>query len=131
MKLIFAVFSLYTHMLVSLTGCFTSGVIDRLGMGAVPYVVLLVVPVLGRMSDQCEDVRLMATYCFATLIRLMPLEVFRLTCSFSSFKSFTLTMTERITMLHFTQLAIVCLVFYFVGIYPVHLSERFDRNVIV
>ncbi|CAH3137716.1 unnamed protein product [Pocillopora meandrina] len=31
-------------------------VIDRLGMGAVPYVVLLVVPVLGRMSDQCEDV---------------------------------------------------------------------------
>ena len=56
MKLIFAVFSLYTHMLVSLTGCFTSGVIDRLGMGAVPYVVLLVVPVLGRMSDQCEDV---------------------------------------------------------------------------
>ena len=73
--------------------------IDRLGMGAVPYVVLLVVPVLGRMSDQCEDVRLMATYCFATLIRLMPLEVFRLACSFSSFKSFTLTMTERITML--------------------------------
>ena len=124
MKLIFAVFSLYTHMLVSLTGCFTSGVIDRLGMGAVPYVVLLVVPVLGRMSDQCEDVRLMATYCFATLIRLMPLEVFRL-------NSFTLTMTERITMLHFTQLAIVCLVFYFVGTYPVHLSERFDRNVIV
>ena len=43
-------------MMVSLTGCFTLGVIDRLGMGAVPYVVLLVVPVLGRMSDQCEDV---------------------------------------------------------------------------
>ena len=42
-------------MLVSLTGCFTLGVIDRLGMGAVPYVVLQVVPVLGRMSDQCED----------------------------------------------------------------------------
>ena len=52
-----------------------SGVIERLGMALVPYVVLLVVPVLGRMSDQCEDVRLMATYCFATLIRLMPLEV--------------------------------------------------------
>ena len=44
-------------------------------MDVVPYVVLLVVPVLGRMSDQCEDVRLMATYCFATLIRFMPLEV--------------------------------------------------------
>lgn len=51
-----------------------SCVIERLGMAVVPYVVLLVVPVLGRMSDQCEDVRLMATYCFATLIRLMPLE---------------------------------------------------------
>ncbi|XP_067042900.1 TATA-binding protein-associated factor 172-like [Acropora muricata] len=51
-----------------------SCVIEKLGMGVVPYVVLLVVPVLGRMSDQCEDVRLMATYCFATLIRFMPLE---------------------------------------------------------
>ena len=50
-------------------------VIDRLGMGAVPLVVLLVVPVLGRMSYQCEDFRLMATYFFATLIRLLPLEV--------------------------------------------------------
>ncbi|CAH3196884.1 unnamed protein product [Porites evermanni] len=49
-------------------------VIEKLGIGVVPYVVLLVVPVLGRMSDQCEDVRLMATYSFATLIRLMPLE---------------------------------------------------------
>ena len=53
----------------------TIGVIEKLGIGVVPYVVLLVVPVLGRMSDQCEDVRLMATYSFATLIRLMPLEV--------------------------------------------------------
>ena len=53
----------------------TVGVIEKLGIGVVPYVVLLVVPVLGRMSDQCEDVRLMATYSFATLIRLMPLEV--------------------------------------------------------
>ncbi|XP_068672856.1 TATA-binding protein-associated factor 172-like [Montipora foliosa] len=51
-----------------------SCVIEKLGMSVVPYVVLLVVPVLGRMSDQCEDVRLMATYCFATLIRFMPLE---------------------------------------------------------
>ena len=46
-----------------------------MGMGIVSYVVLLVVPVLGRMSDQCQDVRLMATQCFAKLIRLMPLEV--------------------------------------------------------
>ena len=44
-------------------------------MGSVPHVVLLVVPVLGRMSYQCEDIRIMATYFFATLIRLLPLEV--------------------------------------------------------
>ena len=30
-------------------------------MGVVPHVVLLVVPVLGQMSYQCEDFRLMAT----------------------------------------------------------------------
>ena len=65
----------FYELLLSLTCCCVSGVIERLGMSVVPYVVLLVVPVLGRMSDQCEDVRLMATYCFATLIRLMPLEV--------------------------------------------------------
>eukprot|EP00058_Branchiostoma_floridae_P013864 XP_002599352.1 hypothetical protein BRAFLDRAFT_64295 [Branchiostoma floridae] len=40
----------------------------------IPYIVLLVVPVLGRMSDQTECVRLLATQCFATLVRLMPLE---------------------------------------------------------
>ena len=33
-------------------------------------------------------------------------------------------------MLHFTQLAVVCLVFYFVGIYPGYLSKSFDGNVI-
>ncbi|XP_033118487.1 TATA-binding protein-associated factor 172-like [Anneissia japonica] len=51
-----------------------ANVIDLLGIDLVPYIVLLVVPVLGRMSDQVECVRLMATQCFATLIRLMPLE---------------------------------------------------------
>lgn len=66
-------FSFVAVVLLSLT--WSLGVIEKLGMDVVPYVVLLVVPVLGRMSDQCEDVRLMATYCFATLIRFMPLEV--------------------------------------------------------
>ncbi|XP_048575409.1 TATA-binding protein-associated factor 172 isoform X2 [Nematostella vectensis] len=51
-----------------------SHVIERMQLGIVPYVVLLVVPILGRMSDQTEDVRLLATNCFATLISLMPLE---------------------------------------------------------
>ncbi len=44
-------------------------------MDIVPYIVLLVVPLLGRMSDQMECIRLLATQSFATLIRLMPLEV--------------------------------------------------------
>ncbi|XP_078455706.1 TATA-binding protein-associated factor 172 [Lampetra fluviatilis] len=49
-------------------------VMDALDVDIVPYMVLLVVPVMGRMSDQTDSVRLMATQCFATLIRLMPLE---------------------------------------------------------
>ncbi|CAJ0917246.1 unnamed protein product [Ranitomeya imitator] len=49
-------------------------VMEQLDVGIIPYIVLLVVPVLGRMSDQTDSVRFMATQCFATLIRLMPLE---------------------------------------------------------
>ncbi|XP_077979914.1 TATA-binding protein-associated factor 172-like [Glandiceps talaboti] len=49
-------------------------VIDMLQFDIVPFIVLLVVPVLGRMTDPLESVRLMATHCFATLIRLMPIE---------------------------------------------------------
>lgn len=52
-----------------------SGVMEQLDVDIVPYIVLLVVPVLGRMSDQSDSVRFMATQCFATLIRLLPLEV--------------------------------------------------------
>ncbi|WFD01681.1 TATA-binding protein-associated factor mot1 [Malassezia obtusa] len=42
---------------------------DRL----LPYVIFLVVPVLGRMSDSNEDVRLLATNTFAELVKLVPL----------------------------------------------------------
>lgn len=49
-------------------------IIERLQFDLVPYIVLLVVPVMGRMSDYDHFVRLMATSCFATLVRLMPLE---------------------------------------------------------
>uniref|UniRef100_A0A8D0GH04 B-TFIID TATA-box binding protein associated factor 1 n=1 Tax=Sphenodon punctatus TaxID=8508 RepID=A0A8D0GH04_SPHPU len=51
-----------------------ASVMEQLDVGIIPYIVLLVVPVLGRMSDQTDSVRFMATQCFATLIRLMPLE---------------------------------------------------------
>jgi hypothetical protein len=50
-------------------------VIDCLGVGIVPYVALLVLPVLGRMRDQNDNIRLMATSCFASLVRLMSLDV--------------------------------------------------------
>ncbi|KAM8852198.1 TATA-binding protein-associated factor 172 [Synchiropus picturatus] len=49
-------------------------VMEQLEVGIVPYIVLLVVPVLGRMSDPSDSIRFMATQCFATLIRLLPLE---------------------------------------------------------
>ena len=48
--------------------------IERLGIKIVPYIVLIVVPMLGRMSDQNESVRVLATQCFAQLVRLMPLD---------------------------------------------------------
>ena len=51
------------------------GIIDELGLNIIPYIVFLVVPMLGRMCDQNEQVRLLATHCFASLIKLMPLEV--------------------------------------------------------
>ncbi|KAJ5351161.1 hypothetical protein N7452_000135 [Penicillium brevicompactum] len=38
--------------------------------GILPYVIFLVVPVLGRMSDSDNDVRLLATTSFATLVKL-------------------------------------------------------------
>jgi TATA-binding protein-associated factor len=38
------------------------------------YIVLLVMPILGRMSDQDVHVRLMASQCFAKLVSLMSLE---------------------------------------------------------
>lgn len=49
-------------------------VVKKLQFQIVPYVVLLIVPILGRMSDKNDNVRLMSTSCFATLIFLMPLD---------------------------------------------------------
>ena len=48
--------------------------IQALGDEILPYVIFLVVPVLGRMSDQDEQIRLLATTSFATLVKLIPLE---------------------------------------------------------
>ncbi|ORY40453.1 hypothetical protein BCR33DRAFT_754270 [Rhizoclosmatium globosum] len=39
-----------------------------------PYIVFLIVPVLGRMSDPDESVRFVSTNVFAHLVKLVPLE---------------------------------------------------------
>lgn len=58
-------------------------IVELLDIKILPYVIFLVVPVLGRMSDSDDDVRLVATNTFATLIKLVPLEVSTLsTCIF-------------------------------------------------
>ncbi|GAA5975963.1 hypothetical protein JCM10908_005340 [Rhodotorula pacifica] len=49
-------------------------IVDVLDIKILPYVIFLVVPVLGRMSDPDDDVRFLATRTFATLVKLVPLE---------------------------------------------------------
>lgn len=51
-----------------------SFIVDQLDLRILPYVIVLIVPILGRMSDPDEDVRLMATNTFASLIKMVPLE---------------------------------------------------------
>ncbi|RAL64990.1 hypothetical protein DID88_001580 [Monilinia fructigena] len=60
---------------------FRQGVIESIyhliavmGDSILPYVIFLIVPVLGRMSDSDTDVRVLATTSFATLVKLVPLE---------------------------------------------------------
>ena len=60
---------------------FRQGVIEAIyhliavmGDRILPYVIFLIVPVLGRMSDSDNEVRLIATTSFATLVKLVPLE---------------------------------------------------------
>ena len=48
--------------------------ISVMGDGILPYVIFLIVPVLGRMSDSDNDIRLISTTSFATLVKLVPLE---------------------------------------------------------
>lgn len=49
-------------------------VTERLGLDVLPYLVILVIPLMGRLSDFDTEVRQMTSRTFATLIRLMPLE---------------------------------------------------------
>lgn len=47
---------------------------STMGPGILPYIVFLIVPVLGRMSDSDQDVRILASTTFASIIKLVPLE---------------------------------------------------------
>ncbi|SCU88020.1 LAFA_0E10220g1_1 [Lachancea sp. 'fantastica'] len=45
-----------------------------MGSNILPYVIFLIVPLLGRMSDSDQDIRTLATSTFASIIKLVPLE---------------------------------------------------------
>lgn len=49
-------------------------IIETLGVNVIPYSVLFMVPLLGRMSDQNQAVRLVCSATFATLVQLLPLD---------------------------------------------------------
>lgn len=50
-------------------------VVQKLDLKALPYVIFMVVPVLGRMSDPDDAIRSTATNTFASLVKMVPLEV--------------------------------------------------------
>lgn len=58
----------------------TLDIIKLLDLQILPFVLFLIVPVLGRMSDPDEPVRLLATSTFASLIKMVPLEVSAMSC---------------------------------------------------
>ncbi|KAF5324890.1 hypothetical protein D9611_004580 [Ephemerocybe angulata] len=49
-------------------------VVQRLDIKVLPYVIFLVVPILGRMSDVNDEIRATATNTFASLVKMVPLE---------------------------------------------------------
>lgn len=49
-------------------------IVQKLQLQIVPYVLLLIIPLLGRMSDPDKTVRLIASQCFALMIQLVPLD---------------------------------------------------------
>ncbi|KAJ2931331.1 hypothetical protein H1R20_g5658, partial [Candolleomyces eurysporus] len=49
-------------------------VVQRLDIKVLPYVIFLIVPILGRMSDSNDEIRATATNTFASLVKMVPLE---------------------------------------------------------
>lgn len=50
-------------------------IVQRLDIKALPYVLFMIVPILGRMSDSDEGIRSISTNTFASLVKMVPLEV--------------------------------------------------------
>lgn len=66
----------------------TKRLIAKLGVQMVPYINLLVVPLMGLSSDAQPPVRAAATAAFAAAVALLPLaQVGALSCSFPLFRS--------------------------------------------
>jgi TATA-binding protein-associated factor len=59
-----------------------SDIVNRLDIKALPYIIFMVVPVLGRMSDSNDDIRATASNTFASLVKMIPLEVSTTSSSF-------------------------------------------------
>ena len=51
----------------------THALVQGLGTALVPYLLLLVVPLMGRMSDPDANVRQLASAAFAPAVALLPL----------------------------------------------------------
>ncbi|KAM6500628.1 SNF2 superfamily chromatin remodeling protein [Amanita muscaria] len=49
-------------------------IVQSLDIKALPYVIFMVVPILGRMSDSNEEIRSLSTNTFASLVKMVPLE---------------------------------------------------------
>jgi TATA-binding protein-associated factor len=64
---------LHLHQALSLNAF--AEIVQKLDIKALPYVIFMVVPVLGRMSDSDDDIRSTATNTFASLVKMVPLEV--------------------------------------------------------
>ncbi len=48
--------------------------VRKLGLDVLPYLIFMIVPLLGRMADADNDVRLLATSSFGALVKIVPLE---------------------------------------------------------
>lgn len=66
---------LCSFFLTSYTFPISLDVVNRLDIKALPYVIFLVVPILGRMSDSNDAIRSTSTNIFASLVKMIPLEV--------------------------------------------------------